>query len=69
MIQKSLAELKIAAKRGAAAPSVFCIEGEALNYEQIGRRLGISSDAARSRMVRLRAAPGSITWRALGAQQ
>lgn len=50
--------------------AVFRINGESLTYAEIGLRLGISDDAARSRMKRLRLASGAITFerlRAIGA--
>lgn len=41
------------------------IEGEHLTTEEIGRRLGCSTDAARRRLHRVRVLPGVVTWAGL----
>lgn len=64
MIEDPSAEKRArAAKRGISRRvSQYRIEGETLTFAQIGKRLGISKDAASLRMRRLRGASGAITW-------
>lgn len=42
--------------------SVYCIEGERVNMQQIAARLEITKAAASMRMMKLREEPGAITW-------
>lgn len=44
------------------------IEGEYLTYEQIGARLGRSSDYARKRLSALRTKKLAVNWTTLGAK-
>lgn len=61
------AELSKARTRGAAAQraTAYAIEGEYMTRKQIGDRLGITEEAVRSRMNRLKKLPGAITWEKL----
>lgn len=58
------AELTKARSRGAAAQraTAYAIEGEYMTRKQIGERLGITEEAVRSRMNKLKKLPGAITW-------
>jgi DNA-directed RNA polymerase specialized sigma24 family protein len=53
--------------RSVKRQEVWRIEGEAVNYSQIAKRLRITIDCARSRMHSLRSATGAITWARLEA--
>lgn len=48
---------------------IFRIEGESVTLEEIGKRLGITSQAAGSRLRKLRGASGAITWLRLQAKK
>lgn len=57
-------------RRGAAralAGALYRIEGESVTAQQIADRLGVTKDAVRARLARLRRASGAITWARLGA--
>lgn len=57
----------IGRSRSVKPQDVWRIDGEAVTYSDIAKRLDISINAARSRMHTLRSASGAITWDRLKA--
>lgn len=49
--------------------STYCIEGESLTTHEIATRLGVTTQATKHRLLKLRNAAGPITWQALGLQR
>ena len=53
---------KASGKKGAGRPDLFCIENEYVTLQQMSDRVGVSEDAIRKRLAKLRKVEGAITW-------
>jgi DNA-directed RNA polymerase specialized sigma24 family protein len=60
-------EQRVSALRGAAKrAAVYVIEGGYYTADQVAERMGVEKSKAVSRLSRVRAQPGPLTWAKLG---